>query len=147
MKYYNKAIDLSSDHAENYNNRGYLYATRGQYEKALVDCHKAIYIDSSQQQFHDSLAFIYNNLGFYKRATQEVEISLKINPENAIAYLHKAVSSYQLGKRNKALEYFQRAAKSTSHDELQKRYKIHRNSKLSDSNEQMWRFFSKPTVD
>ncbi|BBM86125.1 serine/threonine-protein kinase [Candidatus Uabimicrobium amorphum] len=147
LSYYNKAIEANPDRAENYNNRGYLYATLGQYEKALVDCHKAIYIDSAQQQFHNSLAFIYNNLGFYERATQEVEISLKINPNNAIAYLHKAVSNYQLGKRNKALEYFQRAAKSMSHSELQKRYKVHKNSKLNDSNERMWRFFPRSEVD
>ena len=62
MEQYNKAIDIDSDNAVFYNNRGLAYAHLGQYDNALNDLIKAIDLDRNDPRSYFNRGDIYCSL-------------------------------------------------------------------------------------
>ncbi|MGP1383810.1 MAG: tetratricopeptide repeat protein, partial [Thainema sp.] len=65
---YDKAIEINSDHALTYNNRGLTYSNLEQYEKAIADYEKAIQLDPEYALAYNNRGWAYSNLEQYEKA-------------------------------------------------------------------------------
>ncbi|MDT2020660.1 tetratricopeptide repeat protein [Methylocella sp. CPCC 101449] len=68
------------DLATAYNNRGYAYDNRAQYDRAIQDYSEAIRIDPKYALAFNNRGFAYQNKGDYVRAVQDYDQALKIQP-------------------------------------------------------------------
>ncbi len=106
---YDKAIQLQSDFAHAYVNRGLTKEKLGQYESAIIDYSDAIKIDPT-------LAGAYNNRGSARRrleqhflALEDLNTAIQLDPRYVKAYVNRGNAKNSLGHPNEALEDFNTA--------------------------------------
>ena len=58
------------------------YGTTSDYQDIVLIYEKLITLDSTNAQYHSSLAFFYSKLGEYDKARQEALLVLKISPNS-----------------------------------------------------------------
>ncbi len=81
--------------SDSYNNLGVAFAGLGNYnlnfqtEKAIISYKKAVQLNPNNDVAHDNLAFLYHELKIYEKALQEIDIALKLNPNNFIYKIEK----------------------------------------------------------
>lgn len=64
-----------------YNNRGYAYDNKAQYDRAIQDYNEAIRRDPKYALAYNNRGFAYQNKGDYVRAVQDYDRALKIQPK------------------------------------------------------------------
>ena len=106
---FNLAIQLDSNYARAFGNRGRIYFEQNKFGKALKDLIRAIELDDSQYLFHHNLGNVYFSTKKFDQAIDSYEKSIEINHENAWAYENIGVIYYQRIEMEKALEYFEMA--------------------------------------
>ena len=106
---YDKAIQLQSDFAHAYVNRGLTKEKLGQHESAIMDYSSAIKIDPT-------LAGAYNNRGSARRrleqhflALEDLNTAIQLDPGYVKAYINRGNAKNSLGHPNEALEDFDTA--------------------------------------
>ena len=106
---YDKAIQLQSDFAHAYVNRGLTKEKLGQHESAIMDYSSAIKIDPT-------LAGTYNNRGSARRrleqhflALEDLNTAIQLDPGYVKAYINRGNAKNSLGHPNEALEDFDTA--------------------------------------
>ena len=104
LKAYSRAIELSPNNAEAYNNRGVTYQEKGELDRAIEDYSKAI-------QFKPKLAFAYINRGVtYRekgeldRAIEDCSKAIQLKPNYAEAYNNRGVIYQEKGELDRAIE-------------------------------------------
>ena len=110
---WNDVVEKSPNNARAYNNRGNIYAKKGDYVRALIDFDQAVRIDP---RFGDA----YNNRGNvhlfqrqYKKALVDFTRALKVNPSSlpnlAIVYYNRGTAYLHGGDYEKAIDDFSQA--------------------------------------
>lgn len=129
---YDKAIELDKKCALAYNNRGYTKFKQKNYDGALEDYNKAILLNPKFQlaldnkarlfaevcmeddkdfseKFYLSRAIIEINEGDYTAALDDLDESIKFNPNSAIAHFYKGVAFHNLAKEDAAYTSYTKA--------------------------------------
>ena len=82
-----QACDLAIGEA--YKNRGYAYATKGDFERAAVDFTKAIEINPKDVNAYNNRGYTYEARGDFEHAAADFTKAIEIDPENADAYINR----------------------------------------------------------
>lgn len=88
-----------NDLAAAYNNRGYAYDNKAQYDRAIQDFNQAIRIKPDYALAFNNRGFAYQNKGDYNRAIQDYNQSLKLQPN-----YQKAIDNRTLALRVRAAQ-------------------------------------------
>lgn len=112
---YNRAIQIQPDYAHAYYNLGQSYRALGEKQKALESYQKAAELYKQQENtedYQDALERISELQGTaappaqrdYQAEIAAANLAIKKNPNDAEAYLERAVAYYNLGDKQKALQ-------------------------------------------
>lgn len=83
-----------------YNNLGYVYKLKGNYQKALDILNKAIEMNPGYGESYRSRGEVYAEMGEYEKAVADITEFLKINPNIASALLMRAGFTISWERRN-----------------------------------------------
>ena len=114
---YSNAIDMQSDIAIFYNNRGTAYADMGENEKALSDFNKAIELKPDYAEAFSNRGYTYDNMSKYERALSDYSKAIELKPDYANPYRHSGTVWKKRKNLEKALSFF------TAAIELNSKYK------------------------
>ncbi len=102
-----KAISLDSDLAEAHFARGLILWTHAKHfphEQAIRSYKRAIELNPNLDEAHHQLAVVYNHIGLRDKATEELQKTLAINPNNTMARFRLGAGrSISAGKYEEAL--------------------------------------------
>lgn len=102
MDEYSKAIELDSNCAAAYNNRGAVYDELGQHEKALKDYDKAIELNPNYSNAYYNRGITYKNLEQHEKAIDDYARAIQLNPELKNAYQGRARVYSSIGEEELA---------------------------------------------
>lgn len=109
---YDKAIEINSQDAKAYNNRGLAYSELKEYKKAIEDFDKAIEINPQFEAAYNNRGVAYAGLKDYKKAFEDFDKAIEIYPQFADAHYNLA-RVYTLrkeeGDKETMLEYLKKA--------------------------------------
>lgn len=106
---YSRAIGISPNFAEAYNNRGNAYVQMQQFQPALQDLQNAVRLNSVDARIHNNLGGVYLVMKNYNAAINECTQALNLNPNLFTAYFNRALAYAYLGQYQNALPDSQRA--------------------------------------
>jgi tetratricopeptide (TPR) repeat protein len=90
--------------------KGYSYAVKGQYEKAIESFTKAIEQSPEDERAYYNRGAIYGNLGKYDEALNDFSKTLELNPKYEKAFHSRGVAHLRLGNHKEAILDFKTAA-------------------------------------
>ena len=100
---FSNAIDMQSDIASFYNNRGFTYDDMGEYKKALSDYNKAIELKPDYKTAYNNRGRTYDKMGEYEKALSDYNRAIELNPDDETAYNNRGYVYVELGEYEKAL--------------------------------------------
>jgi tetratricopeptide (TPR) repeat protein len=103
-----QALDYKKD-SSLFNLRAYAFYKKGDYDKALDDCNKAIALDYSKPNPFKNRGLAYLGKGQYNKAIEQFNKSISIDPTYAYAYSGRGETLLKLGKTENALLDFKKA--------------------------------------
>ena len=106
---YSKAIELDSNCAAAYYNRGIVYGNLGQHENAIKDYDKAIELDPNYVNAYYNRGNVYENLGQHENAIKDYDKAIELYSNDAVAYNNRGAGYEKLKKYEKAIEDYTRA--------------------------------------
>ena len=106
---YDKAIQLQSDFAHAYVNRGLTKEKLGQYESAIMDYSSAIKIDPALAGAYNNRGSAQRRLGQHFLAIEDLNTAIQLDPRYVKAYVNRGNAKNSLGHPNEALEDFNTA--------------------------------------
>lgn len=87
------------DYADTYTTRGRVYFLQGEYRKAIVDFSTAIGFDPTQPRPYGPRSRIWSFWREHKRALEDAEQLVKLDPKNYYSYLVRAYAKDGAGKQ------------------------------------------------
>ncbi|MBZ5618384.1 MAG: tetratricopeptide repeat protein [Acidobacteriia bacterium] len=87
---YNMALQLKSDYAEAYNDRGHAYYWKGDHPKAIADFTRAIQLRPAYPNAFNNRGAAYMASGHSRRAVADFDQALKLKPDFRNAYVNRA---------------------------------------------------------
>lgn len=111
-EYLERAIKLNPDFTDALNYLGYTLLLRNEdIDKALKLIRKAVYLDSENGAYIDSLGWAYYKKGMYKKALMYLLKAYKKMGDDPVMLYHLGAVYEKLGDKKKALNYYQKALK------------------------------------
>jgi len=111
-EYLEKAIKLNPDFTDALNYLGYTLLLRNEdIDKALKLIRRAVYLDSENGAYIDSLGWAYYKKGMYKKALTYLLKAYKKMGDDPVMLYHLGAVYEKLGDKKKALNYYQKALK------------------------------------
>ena len=107
--HYTEAINLNSEHAEAYNNRGIAYKNKGEIDAAIQDYNKAIDLNSEYANAYNNRGVAYANKGEIDAAIQDYNKAIDLNPEHAEAYNNRGIAYKNKGEIDAAIQDYNKA--------------------------------------
>lgn len=101
---YNKAINISPDHAVAYYNLGHAFYSLNELEEAIRCWSKTLEINPNYRHAHENLAIAFYRLGNTKKAIEYWSEAIKRNPNNQKARDNLKAATIQLFKENQRPE-------------------------------------------
>jgi len=86
---YMKALQIDPRHIDSYNSLGNLFFEQSDYRTAEYYYLKAIEVNPNYLQAHNNLVLVYFNSGLYQKARAELDIALRLSPQNNFLYSNK----------------------------------------------------------
>lgn len=111
-----KSMENEPKNSAYYNNRGFTYLKKGDYEKALTDFTNAIELDPKSAFPYSNRGYVYFDLKKYNDAVNDFEKAIKLDKNYKDAYCGLAITYYRLGDKEKAIDTYKKAI------ELDKRF-------------------------
>ena len=109
-KFYNRVLDVDPFHVMASNNLAFLLADRNaELDRALKLASFARGKRSEDPDILDTLGWVYYKKGSFRSALSELEESLAIKPDNALACYHMGMALYQSGKYEEARTFLKKA--------------------------------------
>lgn len=106
---FQRVIDeLSATDAEALNGMGAALAYEGDIEGAIYYLDMAVQSDPEYSDAHNTLGYIYAEMGDFARALYHQEEANKYNPDDPIQLMNLAIAAYRLGEPDKAFAAFDR---------------------------------------
>ena len=102
--HYTEAINLNSELAEAYNNRGVAYKDKGEFDAAIQDYNKAIDLNPENAEAYNNRGVAYKGKGEFDAAIQDYNKAIDLNPENAKAYNNRGVAYKDKGEFDAAIQ-------------------------------------------
>ncbi len=90
ISWWSKAIELNSNDAKLYINRGGWYNPLGEYDKAIADCNRAIELNPKLAGAYLFRGLAYENKDQYDKAISDYTKAIEIDPELSGPYNQKA---------------------------------------------------------
>ena len=106
---YSRAIEINSNFAEAYNNRGNIYAQLQNYQQAMQDLQTAARLSKVDPRIHNNLGNVYLLQRNYSSAISEYTQAINLNPNLFTAYFNRALAYSYLGQFQNALPDARRA--------------------------------------
>jgi tetratricopeptide (TPR) repeat protein len=113
--YYRKVLRLNPNHPNAANNLAFILAEKkGGLNEGFRLATIARKARPDDPDILDTMGWLYFQKGIYLSARSELEESLRINPESALANFHYAMILYQMREYEKARRFFEKALKINS---------------------------------
>jgi tetratricopeptide (TPR) repeat protein len=109
IKIFEELLAVDPNNAEAYNQIGYYWGYRGDYEKAVDNLKKYQFIAADTANPFDSLGEVQAYSGHYAEAVENLNHALAIKPDFSPAYQHLGVVHEGTGDWAKAIENYRRA--------------------------------------
>ncbi|MEO7719359.1 MAG: tetratricopeptide repeat protein [Capsulimonas sp.] len=110
MPYQDKLATVSEVQARLYHNRGYVYARRGEFERAVRDFKQAVALKPDAPVYHSSLSDLYQHMGQYGQDVENWKIATVSAPGDPASWTNYGWSLYCLGNLPEAMEANRHAA-------------------------------------
>ena len=107
--HYTEAINLNSELAEAYTNRGVAYVNKGEMDKAIQDYNKAIDLNPEYANAYYNRGVAYVNKGEMDKAIQDYNKAIDLNPEHVNAYNNRGVAYKNKGEIDAAIQDYNKA--------------------------------------
>ena len=91
-----------------FNNRGYVYALEGNYDRAIEDYDRALRLDPDSSLIWNNRGLAWHRKGQDDRAIQDFDRAIRLNPTGA-GVANRASSYSAMGQYDRAIEDFDRA--------------------------------------
>ena len=111
INHYNEAIELKSDFAHAYHNRGYTYAELGDYKNAMKDYSKAIELLPNLTDAYNGRGSIYADKVDFENAIKDYDKAIELNPNFAEVYYNRGNAYKAKGDLDKAIQEYTQAIK------------------------------------
>lgn len=95
-------VQKSPQKARGYNNRGLVYASRGEFSQAMDDFNKAIELNPGYAEAYNNRGFVYGSQNNFIQAEINFDKALALNPKYTDAYNNRSFNNLQLKKYGKA---------------------------------------------
>ena len=106
---YDSVINLNSEPAKVYYNRGTAYSAKGELDKAIQDYSKAIELNPEYSEAYANRGIVYNLKGELDKAIQDYSKAIGLNPENAKVYYSRGTAYSTKGDLDKAIQDYNKA--------------------------------------
>ena len=106
LKDFNKAIELNSDHAELFSDRGILFHMMEDSEKALADMDKAVMLELNNPFRYSSRAYIKDYYKDTKGAIADYEKAIELDPDDEISRNNLGLILERMGRMKEAKRNF-----------------------------------------
>jgi len=113
-----KAVEMMPSHAPAYNELGFAYAKRGDYDKAIANYNKALELDRCYDWALYNRGCAWYDQGKYDLAIDDYSKALECNPQYAEAYNNRGNARFQKEQYDEAFQDYTKAV------ELKPRYAI-----------------------
>lgn len=107
---FNHTIDVTDKNYVAYGNRGYTYATLGNFQQAIMDYDKTIELCPKYAVNYFNRGNAYAVIGNQKQAIADFDKAIEIDPKFADAYKNRAVTYLKLGNYTQGLMDLKSAA-------------------------------------
>jgi len=114
LEIYNGLLAINPNNAGVYNQIGYYYAYRGDYDKAMESLKKYQFMAPDQANPYDSLGEVQAYSGRYDEAIANLNRALTLKPDFFDSLAHLGIAYEGKGDYGRAMEYCLKAAKVTS---------------------------------
>jgi tetratricopeptide (TPR) repeat protein len=97
--------------AQAYSNRGYAYAEKGQFDRAIADYNKSLARNPKDDNVYHYRGVAHMRKGRFDQALRDIGKALKMEPYNAFAYNDLALVYLKAGKAKRGLPMVNKAIK------------------------------------
>jgi protein O-mannosyl-transferase len=104
LTFYDSAVRENSNSALAYNNRGFIYYSKGFYDKAIYDYTKAIDLKTDYAQAYYNRGAAYLNMKLYDKAARDYTRAIELVPGYVYAYNNRAAVYMSQGRFDNAIE-------------------------------------------
>jgi len=109
IHYFNQAIELDSQYASAFYERGNTYFDQHQFEAAIASYDQAVAADPQFAPAYLNKGIGQENLGRPELAIQSYEQVIKLDPQEMRAHIYRANALHKLGRHQEAIEGFDQA--------------------------------------
>ena len=106
---YNKAIEISPDSTNAYNNRGLAYQMKDNADQAMEDCNQAIALDPNNAKAYQGRGLAYQMKDNADQAIADFTQAIALDPNNADAYVIRGNAYLEQDHRDLAAADFRKA--------------------------------------
>ena len=89
--------------AAEYNNRGFAYVNKGQYDEAIADFNTAVGLNPNYSRSYTNRGAVYFHWGLYDQAMAEDNKAIALQPDFADAYFNRGLVYEKQGQRDQAI--------------------------------------------
>ena len=109
-----------NNNPEFYNLRAYCFNKKGEFNKAMEDCNKAIALDTNRPNFYKNRGLAYHGKLEYDKAIEQFNKSMTIDPAYMYAYTGRGETYLKMGKLENAASDFKKACELGDKDSCSK---------------------------
>jgi tetratricopeptide (TPR) repeat protein len=109
-EYSNPAVAADGQDPVYWLDQGGLFATYGNYSRAVEAYKKALALDADNSEAHYDIALAYGELGQMEQALAEINSAVALDAEQSRYYYGRAWILLKSGRRTEAMADFQKAA-------------------------------------
>ena len=113
IEYYTRCIDygdVTQKHlARAFNNRGFAYYEKGEYDRAIADYDRAIQLTPDYAYAFSNRGNVYDHKGEYDRAIADYDQVIRLKPDHALSFYNRGIAYRLKGEYEQAIRDYDRA--------------------------------------